>query len=296
MEVKDLGVLGFLLNKNHDEIKSAVLKEDGEFIENLEDELRTLHESNLDSYRTERKTVFDNGYKKAQKDVLEKKEDELRSKFDVSGETIDEIVQGIYDNGKKEAKVNPSDVKNSEIYLNDIKKFQGKVSELESELLKERSERKYDRTSSVLDSFIPNALASAKKVLPEDSRNDHLELLKTHMREKGVYWEINEDGQPMPIDEDGNRIRNDKTLKDFSAQEIIEKYSFFLPTAKNSGAQSPGNSNESPDGGNNKYDYSSVKNVNDFNAELEKIKDVTEADERTSRSEALFEVGESLGL
>lgn len=301
MDINDLGVLGHILNKSHDEIKTALLNEEGEFIENLEQKIKELHDENLTAQTNARKDIFDNGYKKAQKEVLEKKESELRQKFDVSGGSLDDIVQEIYDSGKQEAKINPSDVKNSEIYLADVKKFQTRIQELEAALEGERQQRELDKIRSVAYDRVPAALREAKKVLPEDADlKDYVDLILLQMERKGIKLALNDEGDPIPINEEGNRIRNDRTLKDLTFQEVIESNAFFLPTAQNSGGESPGNANPAGGKGGKAYDYSHVKTADDYIktvdsiiAEHSKPEQVTERDERIK---ALEEHGAALGL
>lgn len=301
MDINDLGVLGHILNKSHDEIKTALLNEEGELIENLEQKIKELHDENLTAQTNARKDIFDNGYKKAQKEVLEKKESELRQKFDVSGGSLDDIVQEIYDSGKQEAKINPSDVKNSEIYLADVKKFQTRIQELEASLEGERQQRELDKIRSVAYDRVPAALREAKKVLPEDADlKDYVDLIMLQMERKGIKIALNDEGEPIPVNEEGNRIRNDRTLKDLTFQEVIESNAFFLPTAQNSGGESPGNANPAGGKGGKAYDYSHVKTADDYIktvdsiiAEHSKPEQVTERDERMK---ALEEHGAALGL
>src|SRR5699024_11368703 len=97
------------------------------------------------------------------------------------------------------------------------------------------------------------------KVLPEDADlKDYVDLILLQMERKGVKIALNDEGEPIPINEEGNRIRNDRTLKDLTFQEVIESNAFFLPTAQNSGGESPGNANPAGGKGGKAYDYSHV--------------------------------------
>lgn len=301
MDINDLGVLGHILNKSHDEIKSALLNEEGQLIENLEQKIKEIHEENLTAQTNARKEIFDNGYKKAQKEVLEKKESELRQKFEVSGGNLDDIVQEIYDSGKKEANINPSDVKNSEVYLTDVKKFQTRIQELETALEGEKKQREMDKIRSVAYDRIPAALKEAKKVLPEDAdMREYVDLIMLQMERKGIRIALNDEGEPFPVNEEGNRIRNDRTLKDLTFQEVIESNAFFLPTAQNSGGESPGNANPAGGRSGKSFDYSHVKSSEDYIKAVDSIiSDYSSPDqipERDERMSALEAHGSALGL
>lgn len=301
MEIeKIIGALGYALNKSHEEVSKTLLNEEGQLIENLEQIVKEIHDQNVHEQTSVRKEMFDNGYKKAQREVLERKENELRQRFEVDGATIDEIVEEIHNSGKREAKVNPSDVRNSEIYINDIKKLKTREEELEGEIQRLQKERELEKIRSVAFERIPSVLREAKKVIPEDANmKEYIDLILLQMERKGINIVINDDGDPIPVDGEGNRLRNERTLKDLTFSEVIVSNAFFIPTAENSGGQSPGNSNP-PSGSGKVYDYSHVKDGQSYLQEMDRVIEEFGSPEheaeRNERVKALEEHGAALGL
>lgn len=287
--------LAHLLNIGHGELKESLTK-DGKLIEDQSEitaKIRELHDENLEGFSSARKKAFDDGFKKAQKKVLEDRESELRSKYDVEGDTLESIVEAIESKARKNAKLNPSDVKNSEIYINDIQKLKDRVKDLESELDSEKSGRQADKVNALLDANLPDWIKESGKALSDkpEVRQQQLNLLKIALREQGV--EVRMDGDKLVPYKDDSVLVDEKTMKELTMSGAISQIALFLPDAKSGGGQSPGNRNDPNDTNSGKFDFSHVKTAEDMNRETNRL---LELEDSTEEIEALIAHGEANGL
>lgn len=296
MDVKvTLEDLAHLLNIGHGELKES-LTSDGKLIEDQSEitaKLKELHDANLDGYSTARKKAFDDGFKKAQKKVLEDRESELREKYDVEGDNLESIVEAIESKARKNAELNPSDVKNSEIYINDVQKFKDRVKTLEDELANEKAGRQIDLVNSRLDAKLPEWIKEAGKSLSDkpEVRDQQIRLLKLAMKENGIEARI--DGDRLVPYKDDSVLIDEKTMKELTMSGAISQVALFLPDSKPAAGQSPGNRNNPGDDTGGAFDFSHVKTAEDFSRETDKI---LEKEDYAAEMDALIAYGEELGL
>lgn len=236
-----------LLYKKSDD--GATLTE--EIQEDALNALLKLDSERVGKLKPDTKTLFDNGYKKAQAEVSEKWEKMIREKFGIEADvTGEDLVMAAHQMASKPPKQADDQVKAHPLYLQLEKKYQADLEAAKSEGQKALEEFKtgVERRNrlSAVQQEARKYLLSRKPVLSSDATKQENQIGLFLQQFEGYDFEPREDGGFLPM-KDGKRIENEhghpvdlKTLADKVADSYFD---FQVQDAKGNG----GNGN--PPGG-----------------------------------------------
>lgn len=180
--MKDIlfGFLSKTLNMDADRLAEHLYKkaDDGTLTEEIAEgaltELLRLDAERVGKLKPDTKTIFDNGYKKAEKEIAERWEAQIREKFglrdaQVQGEALIEAAKAAL---TSQEGIKPDKIKTSQEYLDLEKRMQQALADKERELQDRIAEveGKYTReqTWSKVSSSIRASLQGLNPVLPSD--------------------------------------------------------------------------------------------------------------------------------
>lgn len=236
-----------LLYKKSDD--GATLTE--EIQEDALNALLKLDSERVGKLKPDTKTLFDNGYKKAQAEVSEKWEKMIREKFGIEADvTGEDLVMTAHQMASKPPKQADDQVKAHPLYLQLEKKYQSDLEAAKAEGQKALEEFKtgVERRNrlSAVQQEARKYLLSRKPVLSSDATKQENQIGLFLQQFEGYDFEPREDGGFLPM-KDGKRIENEhghpvdlKTLADKVADSYFD---FQVQDAKGNG----GNGN--PPGG-----------------------------------------------
>lgn len=236
-----------LLYKKSDD--GATLTE--EIQEDALNALLKLDSERVGKLKPDTKTLFDNGYKKAQAEVSEKWEKMIREKFGIEADvTGEDLVMAAHQMASKPPKQADDQVKAHPLYLQLEKKYQADLEAAKAEGQKALEEFKtgVERRNrlSAVQQEARKYLLSRKPVLSSDATKQENQIGLFLQQFEGYDFEPREDGGFLPM-KDGKRIENEhghpvdlKTLADKVADSYFD---FQVQDAKGNG----GNGN--PPGG-----------------------------------------------
>lgn len=236
-----------LLYKKSDD--GATLTE--EIQEDALNALLKLDSERVGKLKPDTKTLFDNGYKKAQAEVSEKWEKMIREKFGIEADvTGEDLVMTAHQMASKPPKQADDQVKAHPLYLQLEKKYQADLEAAKSEGQKALEEFKtgVERRNrlSAVQQEARKYLLSRKPVLSSDATKQENQIGLFLQQFEGYDFEPLKDGGFLPM-KDGKRIENEhghpvdlKTLADKVADSYFD---FQVQDAKGNG----GNGN--PPGG-----------------------------------------------
>lgn len=236
-----------LLYKKSDD--GATLTE--EIQEDALNALLKLDSERVGKLKPDTKTLFDNGYKKAQAEVSEKWEKMIREKFGIEADvTGEDLVMTAHQMASKPPKQADDQVKAHPLYLQLEKKYQADLEAAKAEGQKALEEFKtgVERRNrlSAVQQEARKYLLSRKPVLSSDATKQENQIGLFLQQFEGYDFEPREDGGFLPM-KDGKRIENEhghpvdlKTLADKVADSYFD---FQVQDAKGNG----GNGN--PPGG-----------------------------------------------
>lgn len=269
---KLLEVLGALFKTpNLEELAESLKKSDGTFDEDKAFELiKSEHAKQVATNKELQKTKFDDGYKKAQKEVLtpfEKKAKELfEVESDLQGEDLlSHIATTVKESSKgKKGELTDDDVKKHPVYLKAEKDFKKQLSDKETE--KETALKTFKDEFTQKELFAKAkeaALVKFKKVgeaiLPADAEKANKMIQRLLVDElAGFKYQVDADGKFVVLNADGTRAEDEHGHAiDFDSHvEKIAKSNFEFKAAKDRGAPGNGGSGGQGGGGNggaNKY-------------------------------------------
>ena len=236
-----------LLYKKSDD--GATLTE--EIQEDALNALLKLDSERVGKLKPDTKTLFDNGYKKAQAEVSEKWEKMIREKFGIEADvTGEDLVMTAHQMASKPPKQADDQVKAHPLYLQLEKKYQSDLEAAKAEGQKALEEFKtgVERRNrlSAVQQEARKYLLSRKPVLSSDATKQENQIGLFLQQFESYDFEPREDGGFLPM-KDGKRIENEhghpvdlKTLADKVADSYFD---FQVQDAKGNG----GNGN--PPGG-----------------------------------------------
>lgn len=230
MEIKDLlnGFLGKTLNMPAEKVAS-LFNEDGTVKDTSLNEILALDTTRVQTFKSEATSEFDNGYKKAQREVLELREKEIREKFGINSnkkglELIDEIVTA---KAGQTVALEPEKVKLHPEYIKLQDELNKRLQETET-TWKEKydsrekeiaNEKTFETISKKADSLL-----AGKYALPEDLKlsNNQKKLLLMELKEYGFqpngedFVIVDKDGK-VKNDAHGNRISFETLINDIAS-------------------------------------------------------------------------------
>jgi hypothetical protein len=251
-----LSFLGKTLGRTNEELTDLLYEKSGEEIILRSDALTVL--ASLDVERVQKlkgntKELFDNGYKKAQKELMSDFEKQVRDKYDIDSEKvgidlIDELVTAKAAKSKlkdDEVKLHPLFIDLEKRKNDEIKQvkgeYEGKVTDLQNQFQrKTKLERVRDDAKRIFMGL--NPVISENTVVASNRERDFMakfDEFDYELDDKGNHI-IVKDGKRME-DEHANPITFDGFVKD----KAMLYYDFAKQTAKGSAAQEAGRSTSS---------------------------------------------------
>lgn len=195
-----------------DDFTEAYIKEGDQItgidFEKLSGTLQNVVKSRIDSVSRESR---DEGYGRAKKETMDQIESRLAEKYGVPKAKFDDMMEVIVSKQKETFKANPNDIRNSDIYLADIKAEKERLKELEQSFEQERNTWKSQQVQLLGQSRATSYLTQSNFALPEDqSKRENLVRLFL----KDVFNDPNNRIEPeganlKVLDKDGYPVRND---------------------------------------------------------------------------------------
>jgi hypothetical protein len=260
-----------LLGKTAGEITEA-LKDGEEFKsqEEIESFIKESYDASiLKAKSSTRKEGFDWGKKK----FLADKEKELREKFGVEGVDLDEIIEHAVEDARKSSKLNPDDVKNSEVFINETKRLKTIIKEKEDEIASKEANFTRAEIMRVAKEQGLKFLNDKKFVMPDDDdiRDEHLSNLFEKLENSETKLSII-DGKIVVLDANGRPKENDKGTAELSFEDYFStRAKRYFPQAVADNRQSPGNKNIDKPGDTKKE--KSINNIDDLYKALNNERD-----------------------
>jgi hypothetical protein len=252
-----LGLLTKMFNKTEKEAADILFEksEDGE--ESLKEgslnEVLNLYEVKLKKLREDSKgdktKSFEDGYKKAEKEIMVKLEGDLKEKYGLESEKLGvELIDEVVEKFKKGSKLEPDQIKMTDTYREMEKRLkkENKDKELESQTKIAELQKGFekDKTWSVISKDIRKLLMESGPVLPSNQRASE-NLVNLYVDSfKDYEWQVDEAGDHFPV-KDGKRVEdnlgNPVVFKNLVTGRVPE----YFDIKKQGGKGSAGNDNNS---------------------------------------------------
>lgn len=131
-----------LLGKGAGELSEAIKKDDEGNLD-IDNAKQVILDAQKERLKSIEKEARDEGYGRAKREVLTEKERELADKFKIEGDisSIEQLVEKAIENNKPDGAITPEAIRESDVYLSDIKALKEKNESLESEF--ESFKRRY---------------------------------------------------------------------------------------------------------------------------------------------------------
>ena len=228
-----------------------------------------------------------------EKESLTAKEKALKAKFGVEGSNLDEIVDAAVEAAKQHSKLNPEDVKNSEVYINDTKRLKALLKEKEDEIASKVSSFQKAETMRVAKEAGLRLLKEKNFVLPEneDIKETMLSTLFEKLEDDQTRVSL-VDGKIVILDANGRIKENESGTRELSFEDhFVSKSKKFFPQAVIDNRQSPANKNAGDKPVNTNPDIPEIKNTEDYIKALNAERDVTKQKAIKEHFEKLKEDG-----
>ena len=279
-----LGLLTKMFNKTEKEIADILFEksEDGEDVlkEGSLNEVLNLHEAKVkklrEDYKGDKTKSFEDGYKKAEKEIMVKLEGDLKEKYGLESEKLGaELIDEVVEKFKKGSKLEPDQIKMTDAYREMEKRLKkenkDKESEYQTKITELQKGFERDKTWGVVSKDIRKLLMESNPVLPANQRASE-NLVSLYVDSfKDYEWQVDEAGDHFPV-KDGKRVEdslgNPVVFKNLVTGRVPE---YFDIKAQN-GKGSAGNDNKS--GAGQDGVPTSFKDDADYNAYIYKEPDM----------------------
>lgn len=208
------------LNLDADRIAEILYKkaDDGSTTEEISDDVLTklldLDKGRITKIKEEGKVSFDNGFKKAEKEVSERWESRIKSAFELDTDAVgDDLLSVVKEKAGSGGKASSEeDVKKHPVYLSLERKYLADLKVAKEEGEKALDDFKKQMSASEIKSMakgIAKEKLLRKKPVLEDDASIAETRISDFLRElEGYDYEKLEDGTLLPI-KDGKRLEND---------------------------------------------------------------------------------------
>ncbi len=252
-----LGLLTKVFNKTEKEIADILFEKSEGGEETLKEgslnEVLELYETKLKKLRDDTKgdktKSFEDGYKKAEKEIMVKVENDLKEKYGVESDKLGvELVDEIVEKFKKGSKLEPDQIKLSDTYREMEKQLKKEkvesVKQKEKEIEELHKTHEKEKVWNVVSKDIRKLLMESNPVLPNNQRAAE-NLVNMYVDSfKDYDWQAEESGDHFPV-KDGKRVEdnlgnpvNFKTL-------VTGRVPDYFDIRKQDGKGSAGNNNKS---------------------------------------------------
>lgn len=233
-------------------------------------ELLELDKARVSKLKTEAGTTFDNGYKKAEKEVSARWEKNLREKFGVDSDAAgDDLLAAILEKAKTKPASNASDddIKKHQLYLQLEQQYLKDVKEAKEQGERSLEEFKAQQSALSVKGTAKNKakelLLSMKPVLEDDQAISETRI-QDFLRELEAYDFQEIDGGGLVPIKDGKRVENDHShpvsFEDLAKQIAARRFKFQVQDPKGNG----GNKNDPNDPTNVSYTGKIPTNENEL--------------------------------
>ncbi len=265
------GFLSKTLNLDNDRLAEILFKkaDDDSFTNEITDnalsDLLRLDSERVQKIRPDTKAIFDNGYKKAEKEIAERWEKMLREKFGIT----DDQVQGeaLIDAAKaalSQEGVKPDKIKTSKEYLELESKMKTTLADKEKELADKIAEMQAqftkEQTWQQVSAKIRQGLLELNPMLPTDaSKADRMiDLFMQQFRDYDFQADEKEGFIPL---QNGQRIEDQHGYARALADLVKERADLMFEFKEQDPAGNAGNRNAVPNG---KTSTARFKNENEY--------------------------------
>jgi len=245
-------------------------------------ELLELDKARVSKLKAEAGTTFDNGYKKAEKEVTARWEKNLREKFGVETDAAGEdLLAAILEKAKTKPAGNASDddIKKHQLYLQLEQQYLRDVKEAKEAGEKALEEFKAQQSAMSVKGTAKNKakdlLLGMKPVLEEDPTISETRIQDFLRELEGFDFQEIEGGVLVPI-KDGKRVENDHShpvsFEDLTKQIAAKRFKFQVQDPKGNS----GNQNEPGKSGNVSYSGKVPANETELWQTYSTLKDPTQ--------------------
>jgi len=252
-----LGLLTKVFNKSEKEIADILFEKSEGGEETLKEgslnEVLDLYEVKLKKLREdstgEKTKKFEDGYKKAEKEIMDDLESKLKEKYGTDSESRGvDLVDEIVDKFKKGSKLEPDQIKLTDAYRDMEKQLRKQLKDKDSEWNAKIEEfqktHEKEKVWSVVSKDIRKLLMESGPVLPSNQRAAE-NLVGLYVDSfKDYEWKAEESGDHFPV-KDGKRVEdnlgNPVNFKTLVTGRVPE----YFDIKKQDGKGSAGNDNKS---------------------------------------------------
>lgn len=243
----DLELLAEVLNKQPGELSEALTKKEDDEIKPVEKSQakKYIKEAFSEHVQTVKRELRDEGYGRGKKEALSNLEKSLAEKYGVDVMEAEKMIDKIVEEKTKVKADDPDKIKQSEVYINDIRAEIEKREKIESDFNEFKTNVDRHEQQNTVKSKIDLMLEENNFVLPEKP-------LRREKLKKALYREILDDSETkFEIDDQGIRVlnkdgkpkRNDN-LKELNFKDYtLSVAKTYFDIAEGDGRNSPGNKN-----------------------------------------------------
>jgi len=277
------GSLSELIESDNDE-KSA---------ENLKKHFNSVIQKKIDKAKRLGK---DEALGQAKRTALDKAESELAEKYGVDKKELPDLVESIVEKNREKIKSNPDDIRNSDVYLEDIKKVKDEYKKLEDSFDQFKTNQKKEKVHSSVQQSA-RSLLQEKFALPEDKkkRSRMVDLFLNDLLGSDVSFDLDDDGKVKVLDSNGNPLRTEM-MDEIELDKLVEKRaSEIFDPKQDCGRQSPNNRNNGGGGagsGGEDFEIPSFTTSEEFVNILNDTEDPSEIEALNKAYESKVEAGE----
>lgn len=217
------------------------------------DEVGTFLKQQIEDriYAAKRQTR-DEQYSRGKKEALSAKERELRDKHGLKGETIEEMITELQEAAKVKPDMTPEDVRNTEIFKLEQKKWMDQAKAANEERDNVRTEFKQREVALKVGQKAGELLKKHNFVTPQEIADESVwqELLIQRLQSDAVRLALGEKGELIVQDSNGNQLIDENTVSPVTFDDHFKKVaSSMFKVAQSDPRQSPGNAGQAGSGG-----------------------------------------------
>lgn len=264
--------LSDVLGTTAEEVTNSL--KDGEALKPQE-EIESYIRQSLDSHIGKVRHKFKKeGYAWGEKESLTKRVKELKEKFGVEGETFEEVIDNVVESTTKKSTLNPDDVKNSEVFINETKRLKQLIKEKEDLIAQKESSFKKAETMRLVKEQGLKFLKEKNFVLPDDPDilDEQLENYFSKLEDDNTRLSV-EGNKIIVLDANGRPKENETGTKEITSEDLFgTKAKRYFKQAVADNRRSPENKNQGLPK-NDTPDVPEIKSVEDYYKAMDSEKD-----------------------
>ncbi len=198
------------------------------------------------------RTGKDEAFGRAKRETAEAFEKSLSEKLGVDKADVDTMIDSYVEKNKKSFKADPKDIRNSDVYIEDMKAERAKVAEAEAKANEFKSSIEKERVSEKIRSKAIELMSKGGYVLPTDEtkRNNQIDLFVSNILNSNKFKSL--DNKKIQIlDAEGNVVRNELMDEVDFESFLTSKADSYFEVSKADRRKAPENGGASPGAGGN---------------------------------------------